>query len=361
MQDQLTIMSGKGRFDAGDLVAFARAALEGIGLSSRLSPAVAEILVEGDLLGHDTHGLALLPAYLASGKAGNMALEGEPRVLNERPVTALWDGRKLPGPWLVSQGLELAMDKAEEFGSYTLSIRDSHHTAGLVSYLKPAVDRGLVALLMVSDPTERCVAPFGGRQPVLSTNPFAIGYPTPDGAVLLDMSTSVTTNGMVNRLYKQKQPFVHDWLIDAEGRPSRDPAVRFAEPPGAIMPLGGLSSGHKGTGLGMTVEALTHGLSGNGRHVVKPQGWVNNVFLQVLDPSGFGGLESFVAETGYLGDAIRSCLPIEETGPAPRVPGARALRLRAERLAQGVPLSDGVLGGLCEWAGTLGLAMPVAR
>lgn len=83
---------------------------------------------------------------------------------------------------------------------------------------------------------------------------------------MLDMSTAMTTNGMVKRLYNEKGQFAHEWLIDADGTPSHDPAIRFAKTPGAIMRLGGFSAGYKGTGLGMTVEALTHGLSGNGRH-----------------------------------------------------------------------------------------------
>nr|WP_321482147.1 Ldh family oxidoreductase [uncultured Cohaesibacter sp.] len=339
------------------LVAFASQALEAVGLSGPMSKTVASVLVEGDLLGHDTHGLALLPGYLTSAREGEMALDGTPGVLNERPAAALWDGRKLPGPWLITEGLQTAMEKAEYYGTFTLSIRNSHHTAGLVSYLKPVTDRGLVGLVMVSDPTEQCVAPFGGCQPVLSTNPFAIGYPSREGAVMLDMSTAMTTNGMVKRLYNEKGQFAHEWLIDAEGRPSRDPAIRFAKIPGAIMPLGGFSAGYKGTGLGMTVEALTHGLSGNGRHR-NPQGWQNNVFIQVLDPAAFGGGESFAMEAGFLADAIRHSKAAKADDPSPRVAGDRAQALRVDRLVEGVPLSEGILAGLAKWAEELGLPMP---
>ncbi len=346
-----------GLYEADALVGFASKALEAVGISAHIARNVAQSLVEGDLLGHDTHGLALLPAYLASAKAGDMALDGSYKVLNERPAAALWDGGRLAGPWLITTGLQFAMDKAEYCGCYSLSIRNAHHTAGLVSYLKPVIDRGLFGLVMVSDPTERSVAPFGGCQPVLSTNPFAIGYPAAGGAVMLDMSTAETTNGMVNRLHREKRSFDHDWLIDADGKPSRDPSVRFAAEPGAIMPLGGFSSGHKGTGLGMTVEALTHGLSGYGRKR-QPTGWVNNIFIQVLDPAAFGGGESFALETGFLGEAIRQSKPADDQGAPPRVAGDRAQALREARLAQGIPLSESILAGLYEWAISLGLVMP---
>nr|WP_321456068.1 Ldh family oxidoreductase [uncultured Cohaesibacter sp.] len=344
-------------FDADDLKAFAQTLLETAGLSSDFSGTVAAVLVEGDLLGHDTHGLALLPAYLASIEAGGMALEGNIEILNERPAVALWDGKGLPGPWLVTRGFQCAVEKAAIYGTYTLSIRNSHHTAGLVSYLKPVVDKGFMAIMSVSDPTEGCVAPFGGCEPVLSTNPFAVGYPAEGGAVLLDMSTGQTTNGMVKRLYTEKRMFAHDWLITPTGEPSRDPSIRFNDPAGAIMPLGGFASGHKGTGLGMMVEALSHGLSGFGRHTA-PQGWVNNVFLQVIDPSAFGGRETFMQEAGFLCDAIRNSRSAQSDGAAPRVAGQRAQQIREERLANGVPLSASVLSGLDQWAVKLGLSLP---
>nr|WP_272214530.1 Ldh family oxidoreductase [Marinicella sp. W31]MDC2880150.1 Ldh family oxidoreductase [Marinicella sp. W31] len=343
-------------FAASDLVAFASEVLAKAGLSQRFCQTVASVLVEGDLMGHTTHGLSLLPAYLASTANGGMTLEGDPELLNERPAAALWDGRLLPGPWLITEGLRTAVEKAEIFGTYTLSIRRSHHTAGLVSYLKPVTDRGMMAIIAVSDPTEACVAPFGAASPVLSTNPIAFGIPGESGAAVIDISTSETNNGMVNRLRNEGRQFEHEWLIDAEGRPSRDPAVRFTTPPGAIMPLGGFATGHKGTGLGMTVEALTHGLSGNGRRI-GPEGWQANVFLQVIDPEAFGGVEGFMAENGFLAEAIRSARAADDERP-PRVPGERARSLRARYLSEGVPLSLGIVSGLLDWADRLGMALP---
>ncbi|MBB4124600.1 Ldh family oxidoreductase [Martelella radicis] len=343
-------------FTASDLVAFASEALAKAGLSQRFCQTVASILVEGDLMGHTTHGLALLPAYLASMAKDGMTLEGDPEVLNERPAAALWDGRLLPGPWLISEGFRTAVEKAGVFGTYSLSIRRSHHTASLVSYLKPVTDRGMMAILAVSDPTEACVAPFGAAMPVLSTNPIAFGIPGVDGAAAVDISTSETTNGMVNRFRGEGRQFGHEWLIDAEGRPSRDPAVRFTTPPGAIMPLGGFSSGHKGTGLGMTVEALTHGLSGNGRKT-KPEGWQANVFLQVIDPDAFGGVDAFLGENSFLAQAIRDSRPADRER-LPRVPGERGRSLRQRYLNEGVPLSSGIVAGLQEWADRLDLAVP---
>ena len=122
------------------------------------------------------------------------------------------------------------------------------------------------------------------------------------------------------------------------------------------MPLGGFSSGHKGTGLGMTVEALTHGLSGYGRKR-QPTGWVNNIFHSGLDPAAFGGGESFALETGFLGEAIRQSKPADDQGAPPRVAGDR--RRRSEkRVSHREYRFRKHSAGLYEWAISLGLVMP---
>ena len=216
---------------ADDLIAFAAGALMAAGLAPRFAATVASVLVEGDLMGHATHGLALLPGYLNSATSGGMTLDGEPETLNERAASGLWDGNLLPGPWLITRGFEFAAEHAQATGIYALSVRRSHHTAALTAYLKPVTDCGMMAILTVSDPTLSDVAPFGGREPILSTNPIAFGIPTDDGPILIDISTSETTNGRVNALADSGGHFSENWLVDPEGAPSRDPRVRQAVPP----------------------------------------------------------------------------------------------------------------------------------
>src|SRR5690606_27745017 len=118
---------GQTRFEASALVNFALRLLTSIGLQHERASDVAEILVEGDLLGHDTHGLALLAGYLAQLENGGMALRGEPRILATRHCVATWDGDRLPGPWLMRRALGWASERAREYGSATIAIRRSHH------------------------------------------------------------------------------------------------------------------------------------------------------------------------------------------------------------------------------------------
>jgi L-lactate dehydrogenase len=129
-------------------------------------------------MGHTTHGLQLLAPYLAEIEKGSMALEGGPEVLSSRPAAQLWDGRRLPGPWLVLQALEQAARQARTEGTGTVVIRRSHHIGCLASYHRRAAEQGLVLLLTCSDPNTASVAPFGGLDPVFTPNPISAGFPT---------------------------------------------------------------------------------------------------------------------------------------------------------------------------------------
>ncbi|MDI6024713.1 Ldh family oxidoreductase [Corticibacterium sp. UT-5YL-CI-8] len=341
--------------DHAALCRFATDLLAAAGLPERYGAAVARILVEGDMMGHDTHGLQLLPSYLSSLKAGTMTADGVQEIMRDAGAAALWDGRGLPGPWLISEGMKLGIERAQTYGTFTLTIRRSHHTAALTSYLKPVTDQGLVALLAVSDPTQAMIAPFGGTVPLYTTNPYAAGIPTDGDPILIDVSTSATTNGMVNRLHKAGKRFSYDALVDAQGNPTDDPAVRFSEPVGSIMPLGGIDNGHKGFGLGLLVEALANGLAGYGR-ADGAAGWQAGVFIQVLDPEFFGGRQSFLRETGWLAGAVRSNPPRDPARPV-RLPGQRGLALRRQMLQHGVLLNDGIVADLEKAAAEFGIAM----
>ena len=346
------------RYEAGELIAFAKSVLEKLELPSERAAVVADILVEGDLMGHTTHGLQLLAAYLKELSESGMAATGEPKVLQDRGAAVTWDGDYLPGPWLVSSAMELAFERITVHPVMTVVIRRSHHIACLQAYLKRATDRGLVMLLMSSDPSCGSVTPYGGCTPVYTPNPIAAGFPTDGEPILIDISASTTTNGLTTRLYEAGQHLPHEWLVDNQGRGSSDPAVLFTDPPGAILPLGGLESGHKGFALGLLVEALTASLGGFGR-ADGPERWGASVFMQIIDPAAFGGLANFKRESGWLATACRNAAgPPGGTGV--RLPGRHGLALRRQYLANGVELSPTIMPLLEPWAEKLGVALPAA-
>jgi LDH2 family malate/lactate/ureidoglycolate dehydrogenase len=328
--------------------------LAGAGLERDKAPIVAELLVEADLMGHDTHGLALLPRYLDEIASGQMTTHGAPEVLRDTKACITWDGRKLPGIWLVARALDLAIERVSTFGTVTVVIRNSHHIACLAAYLSRATDRGFMVLLSASDPSIGSVAPFGGTQGVFTPNPVAAGIPTEGDPILIDISASITTNGMASRLHKEGNRFPGAWALDAAGTPTDSPGVLLTDPPGTLLPTGGADHGHKGYGLALMVEALTQGLSGFGR-ADAPGGWGAAVFVQVFDPTAFGG--GFTRQTSWLAEACRACPPVPGVD-AVRLPGQRGLELKRKALAEGVPLYPGILDALAPHAAKFGVTLP---
>jgi LDH2 family malate/lactate/ureidoglycolate dehydrogenase len=343
------------RPSAAALREFATSLLTRAGLERDKAAAVAEILVEGDLLGHTTHGLALLPAYLNEVEKGSMTASGEPAVIADFPSAVTWNGKRLPGPWLVLKALELATPRAKANGACTVVIQRSHHIGCLAAYLQRVTEQGLMVLLTCSDPNICSVAPFGGRREVFTPNPIAAAWPTEGDPVIFDTSTSITTNGLTSRLHKEGRKFPGQWALTPTGEATDDPAVLFARPAGTLLPTGGVDHGHKGYAWSLLVEALTGGLAGHGR-ADPGEGWGATVFVQVIDPSCFGGLPEFQRQTEHVANACR------ETPPRPgfervRLPGESGIRLRREQLEQGVELHPVIMPALRPWSEKLGIAL----
>jgi L-lactate dehydrogenase len=265
----------------------------------------------------------------------------------------LWEGRRLPGPWLVVRALEAASARAKTFGTGTVIIRRSHHIACLGAYLRPVAEQGLVAVLMSSDPSVRGVAPHGGTTPLYTPNPVAAAYPTKDEPIIMDVSTSATTIGLSARQHAAGANMPHRWMKSAEGGITDDPGVLFTDPPGSILPLGGADSGHKGYALGLLVEAMTSSMAGFGRSD-QPTGWGASVYVHVMDPEAFGGLDAFTRDTQWMVGACRGS-GVADGDPAVRVPGERGLGARREALETGVDLHEGILESLAPWADKFGV------
>jgi LDH2 family malate/lactate/ureidoglycolate dehydrogenase len=335
-------------YPVGELLGFATALFQHAGLDSDKAGTVAEILVEGDLLGHTTHGLALAAPYLAALDAGSMTREGDPAVISDRGSAVCWDGRRLPGPWLVVRAIKQALARVPEHGVVAVAIRESHHIGCLAAYLERATSQDCMILLTCSDPSEASVAPYGGVQALFTPDPFAVGIPTDGDPILIDMSASITTNGMTARLHRVGRRFPGNWAMTARGEPTDDPGVLFAEPRGTLLPTGGREYGHKGYNLALTVEALSQGLAGHGR-ADRPTGWGASAYVQVMDPAAFGGAGRFVRQTGFIAAACRSN-PAAAGVKTVRLPGEQGLARRRQAHAAGLQLYPGIMDALAPWA-----------
>ncbi|WP_207481176.1 Ldh family oxidoreductase [Arenibaculum pallidiluteum] len=345
------------RYHVDSLAAFTGELLAAAGMAPAKAEAVARLLVQTDMLGRHTHGVALAPLYVEQLEKGLMTPDGEPDCLRDTGSTIVWDGNYLPGLWLVERALQLGLQRIATHGVVTFAIRRSHHIACLATLVKQATDRGCVAILMTSDPAFGFVAPYGGREPLLTPNPFAIGYPGTRTPVLVDICASITTVSMTRQKAATGEHFEHEWLLDGQGRPTRDPRVlEQTDPRGSIMLLGGLEYGHKGFGLALMVEALTQGLAGFGRRDSEKR-WGGNVFLQLLDPEAFAGREVFLAQMDHLTERCHENAPLQDGVPV-RMPGEQAERNMAAARQAGVRLAPLTVQRLSDAAGRYGIALP---
>ncbi len=336
------------------LLAFAAALFRKAGLDGDKPEVSAEVLVEADIMGHTTHGLALLPRYLQEIGSGSMAATGDPATVSDRGACVCWDGRRLPGVWLTAKAVDLAIERVEQFGTVSVAIGNSHHLGCLAAYLPRATEKGFLAIVSSSDPSQRTVAPFGGREPVFTPNPVAVGIPTANDPLLIDVSASITTNNMGARMVREGRRLPGVWALDAAGNPTDDPKALTEG--GSILPAGGLDHGHKGYAWALLVEALTQGLAGFGR-ADDPKGWGACAFVQVVDPSAFGGGDAFLRQTTWLAEACRNSPPRPGVDRV-RLPGENALARKREALVRGVAPYPGIVEGLRPSAERLGVPMP---
>jgi L-lactate dehydrogenase len=297
-----------------------------------------------------------LAPYLTQIESGGMALDGEPVVVSDWKAAFHWNAGRLPGAWVLNRAVESLVARAKEYPVTTASIGECFHIGALQVYLEAITRRDLIGIIAATDPSVRSVAPFGGIDPVLTSNPVACGIPTRGGPILIDLCTSTLSNAGAMSYAAQDRRLPGQWLLDNKGNASDDPGVLAASPRGTLLPLGGMDLGYKGFGLGIIVEALALALSGYGRtglNRVLGEG----VFVQVINPAHFAGREYFLDEMQYLADCCRRSRPIPG-GPPVRLPGDRALAHRDEADAEGLVLPDFVTDALAPWMERHGISLP---
>jgi LDH2 family malate/lactate/ureidoglycolate dehydrogenase len=330
------------RYNPDDLIECTADLFAAAGLDAPIARVVAEILVEAELLGYDTHGLQFIPAYIAGIEGGGTECQGEPSILKDGGNTLLLDARGLPGQWATVKALEWALERLPAHGTVTAVLRHCGNISCLATYAKRAADRGAMAIVATSAPGNGVVAPPGGREGRVSTNPMAVAIPMNGSPLLIDTSTASVSNRQVERARRAGKRLPDAMLIDVDGRPSDDPETLLGEPKGAILPVGGMALGHKGFAFSILVEALTTSHAGVGR-AGPERAAGSNTFLMLIDPGAFGGGDAFRDEAGALAAWCRSAAPVDPERPV-RMPGDRAARHWAEQMANGVRLHEEVPG-----------------
>lgn len=316
---------------------------------------MAKLLIRANLRGHDSHGVIRVPQYVASWKKGEADPKAEPVVVQDGPATALVDGKRGFGQIVARRGMEVAMAKAAAIGVAAVGVYNSNHIGRLADYTEMALERDMLALLAVNaGGAGQRMAPWGGRAPRLSTNPFAFACPTGSAVpISFDVATTVAAEGKVRLKRNRKEQAPPGWLIDADGKPTTDPNALYGTPEGSILPVGG----HKGYALALMVEVLGGIMARAGHSRENPGPVMNGIFMVVVDIARFVSPQNFRSETDDLIRYLKTS-PLVPGVSEIMYPGEPEARSEAERLQKGIFVEDETWGQIVQAARDLGVTVP---
>ncbi|MFI6347443.1 Ldh family oxidoreductase [Streptomyces sp. NPDC050560] len=291
---------------------------------------VADHLVDAHLTGYTFAGLPRLLVVLRRLRERPEEIPGPVRTLSQTPVSAALDGQDTLGYVACRRAVDIAVDKARESGIAVVSVANAYYSGRSGYYTERAARQGLVALH--ASHASRMVAPTGGSEPVLGSNPFTFAAPTAGDPLVVDLSTAAITWGEIQLAQRVGEPLPEGVAVDCDGEPTTDPAAALL---GAALPWGG----HKGYALSLVVQTL--GVLAGGDLTPDHYGSFGFLFLvwrpDLLLPEG-----EFETRMGALLDTVRSSRPAAGS-PGILVPGERGRASRAAALAAGhIELPDRV-------------------
>lgn len=310
----------------------ARGLLQGAGATEREAECVAEGVVGANLAGHDSHGIIQIPSYIERIDAGHIVPGARIDVVRETPTTMVVDGNWGFGYTVSKFVMESCIRKAASSGVAAATVFRQGHVGRLAPYPIMAAEAGMIGIMTAdSGRSAKGVAPFGGREARLGTNPICMAVPSDlDGPLFVDMATSAVAAGKITLAIARGSSIPLGWILDGEGRPTTDPGEYTRG--GAILPFGG-TEGHKGYGLSAMVEIFSGLLTGLG-FGVEPSGRHNDgCFLAVFDVEAFRPLEAFKQEVADFARYLKETPPAEgfdEVHYPGEIEHVRALRAMQE-------------------------------
>ncbi len=345
-------------FDAPDLQRLATNLLASAGAPAELAHIVAEHLINANLAGHDSHGVLRVLQYVDGIQSGLIVPAAEMTVVNRFAAGAVVDGGGGFGQVIGRQATLLAMEIAKATGVGAVTACHCHHTGRIATYTEMCAKAGFVGIAVVnSGGGAQVVPPFGGLGRRLSTNPISIAVPSGgEHPIVLDMATTVAPEGKVRAAFQAGKPVPTGWLMDAKGQTTNDAGQLYADPPGALVPIGGIVA-YKGFGLSLMIDILAGILSGAGGCQPDRQYPGDGFFLVAVDVERFRPLADFRHEVAALADYIHSSPTIEGVEKV-YVPGEIELERRAARLREGIFVEEGTWDLLAKLCVRFGIAVP---
>jgi LDH2 family malate/lactate/ureidoglycolate dehydrogenase len=311
--------------------------LRKFGANDEEASIVADNLVKANLRGIDSHGVIRLKVYVDRVK-NKTILPGAPiRITRETPSTALIDGGFGFGQVIAVKAIKIAIEKAKKTGVGSVGVFNTNHFGMLAYFALIAMQEDMISLITTNG--SPYVVPWGGRVPMLGTNPICIGIPSSQEIpIILDMATSAAARGKIEKAAKEGTKIPADWAVDEEGRLTTDPVAALK---GALLPFGG----PKGYGLSFVIDILSGCLTGAafGKHVVSlyPESAKSSLghFILVINPDAFIPIKDFKAAVAKAVQEIKAC-PTMPGVPEVLVPGEIEYRTEQKRLKEGIPISE---------------------
>ena len=329
--------------------------MQGGGCNAHEAGTVARRLVDSNLVGHDSHGVLRVAKYLAWVRNGTLKPNQTPTVVFENETIAIVDGNRGFGQVVGEFAGKLGIAKAAKSGIALICLRNCGHLGRVGDWAELAASVGQVSLHFLNTSGARCVAPFGGSDRRLSTNPITIGVPVAGGdPVIMDMTTSMVAEGKLMVAMNKGERLPEGWIIDKQGRPTTD-AKDFYDG-GALLTMGA----HKGSGLSIVTDLLAGAIS-TGKSS-DPQDTVlrNNMLSIYIAPAVYDSKGQVPTEVARFVDWVRASPPAKPGQPV-LLPGEIERRTRAERTATGIPLDDKTWADLIAAAESVGIARTTAE
>jgi LDH2 family malate/lactate/ureidoglycolate dehydrogenase len=332
------------RYSPDHLRDFGARVLETLGAPPADAALVADSLVQADLWGHGSHGLLRLPWYAARLRTGAMTAVTAPTVLVDTGALVLLDGRDGVGQVLTERARVLAVERARRHGIGAVGVRNSNHFGTAMYWTRRAAVDGCVAVLTTN--ASPAMAPWGGREKVLGTNPWSIAAPGPGGRVVaVDIANTAVARGKIYLAKNRGEPIPDTWALSPGGAPTTDPAEGVL---GVVLPM----AGHKGYAITFLMDVLSGALTGSGvgtevhgPYEPEARSRAGHLFL-AIDPSALGDPTDYEARVQRLIDEVKG-VPLAQGFEEVFYPGEVEDRAEAANVAAGgVPLAADSLADL---------------
>ena len=342
------------RFSAEVILRFIHKVFMAAGMPEEESCIVSELMTEADINGSDGHGIFRLPGYIRRIKEGGINLKPNIRIERQKSGMALVDGDNAQGHLVMRFCTELAMKKAKDSGVAWVGVHDSNHAGPAALYTRMPLAHDMIGLYVAIGNANH-LPPWGGIEMLLSTNPISIAVPGKNGPpIVLDMATTVAAYGKVKTAAQRGEKIPEGWMIDKNGQPLTDPTQ--AEQ-GFLMPIGG----PKGYGLALMFGLLAGTLNGAafGKDVIDFNADFKTPtntgqFITAIDISAFGDVENFKNNVDNVYRTFKASATLPGYDEV-LLPGEQSYKKRQDRIANGVPVHNGLLKSLNITADQLGV------